>query len=152
MNNEDIINYITQTPENTNPNIIRGMLNKEGPGTSPIMIVHFELSDFDTDPYGTYYARSVTSDKTIDEIAEAVKNSIIVIGIGIMNQSPQPITTEIFIYTEYDSTTGMGGIFRTYTKMPTDEELRSISQYVIKWFDYGNRWDNGRLFRELDKN
>ena len=61
MSTEDIINYITQTPENTNPNIIRDLLNK----SIEKLIVNI-----------SYDNGNVISDKTANEIFNAVKYRI----------------------------------------------------------------------------
>ena len=70
---DELVNYVTETPENTNPNVVRSLassISTAGDSSSGIMIVN-AISDIST---GTY-----TLDRTFREIAEAVKTGPVII-------------------------------------------------------------------------
>lgn len=63
---DEIINYIMETPGNTNPNVLRGMLENSSSGSSGSgLVVHADIDE--TDPENTIY----TLDKTGQEILDA---------------------------------------------------------------------------------
>ena len=70
MNNEEIIDYVVNTPENSNPNVLRSMLGELGgnipAAESNIFILHspkiYELNDGD----------SLTFEESADDLADAM--------------------------------------------------------------------------------
>ena len=60
MGKEDIIDYVMKTPENTNPNILRSLLDSEANNNKYIVTLTPTAQDF-----------SGTMDKTVAEINEA---------------------------------------------------------------------------------
>ena len=44
---DEIIDYVMETPGNTNPNVLRGMLNNRGGGGSDILFVNMTVEETD---------------------------------------------------------------------------------------------------------
>ena len=62
---DEVINYVMDTPGNTNPNVLRGMLEKSSNGSSGGgLVVHADIDETGKDPI-------YTLDKTGQEILDA---------------------------------------------------------------------------------
>lgn len=76
MEKQDILDYVSKTPENVNVNVLGGMLDEfasggGGGGGASILMVNVEYT---SDPFAEYY----TLDKTWQEIHECMVNGGIV--------------------------------------------------------------------------
>ena len=67
---DEIINYVMDTPGNTNPNVLRGMLQNNSGGSDNIFLVKIRPGEEDD---------TFISDKTYEEITEAFNEDKIVI-------------------------------------------------------------------------
>ena len=65
---EEIINSVMQSPENTNPNVLRGQLQNIGGGSGGSFVVG-----------GTVSGTTVTLDKTAGEIFAAMKKQNVIV-------------------------------------------------------------------------
>lgn len=81
---DDIINYIMNTPSNTNPNVLRGLLNKADSGSLPsaswtaTVSTGFEAQDVTATVMGTEFTK--TSDKVFT--AEQLDGAVFAMGGG----------------------------------------------------------------------
>lgn len=74
MNIQDVINYVNETPNNTNPAVLKGMIeaivesSESGDSSNSVTFIHFELGEYDSEESRT----NIQSDKTFDEIYSVV--------------------------------------------------------------------------------
>ena len=84
MGTQDVINYVMNTPGNTNRAVLGSMLDSIGSGSgNSILIVHF-TNDNESDYQGKW-----SCDKNISDIDEALKNGTPVVGVAILTLNGQ---------------------------------------------------------------
>ena len=101
---DEVINYVMDTPGNTNPNVLRGMLEKSG--SNDRFVVTYSTSDMTT----------WTCDKTFAQITTALttgKEIVVIAAIGgspfaqtcdvLLNQSANPTLITIKIKTDHSN-------------------------------------------------
>ena len=92
---DELVNYVTETPENTNPNVVRSLASQiTTSGNSGILIVNV-LYDYSTTKY--------TLDRTFREIAEAIKTGpIIIYGVDAHSDYDVSVSTNEVTSVYYD--------------------------------------------------
>ena len=140
---DEIINYTNNSPENTNPNVLRGLLGNmnisqnESEGGSDIFVVNMTFT-FDESNNTV-----ITSDKTVDEIRAAASAGKTIMGKCIVFETEPyytTFTTEIstdpnwvqvvFWYT-YVYIDNPGGV------ASTSDEINTIKIY---WDSVSSKW------------
>lgn len=82
---DEVINYVMETPGNTNPNVLRGMLeNINTSGSTPFWV------NFTVNARGG----TATSDKTIEEIRAAIDSGLLVCAKAV-SENTYHISTNI---------------------------------------------------------
>lgn len=108
--NDEIIGYVLNTPNNTNPNVLRDMLNEQGGsgGGVDFFVVNFTMNENDQN--------KVESDKSAEEIIEAIEAGAAPIGHYTVGTSESLLVSEwclISYYTGSLSVTFNGARFNT---------------------------------------
>ena len=102
--NDEIIGYVLNTPNNTNPNVLRDMLNEQGGsgGGVDFFVVNFIPKDDNN-------LNRVESDKSAEEIIEAIEAGAAPIGHLTVGTSESLIVSEWCLISNYT-----GSLFVTF--------------------------------------
>lgn len=89
----DIFNYVMDTPDNTNPNVLRSMLNnlEEGGSGGGVLVVTCTRT-------GSPVPSSITADKTCKEIFDAYAAGTNVVFLGANYFPLNPTTAAVLLY------------------------------------------------------
>ena len=104
---EEIIDYVTETPQNTNPNVLKGMLNKlasgeggESGGSSILVVECYHEVDTETGASGGYFIAQTTY------TAEAIQTHEPLVCFAIWDSTGAYQTFEWLKQSMYDDTEG----------------------------------------------
>ena len=117
MDIQDVINYINETPNNTNPAVLKGIVeaivesSESGNSSNSVTFIHFELGEYDSEESRI----NIQSDKTFAEIFSIVT-------------SGNAWIAELSVYDDETQT----HTIRSCTAFPEDGDLNSI---VIEFCD-----------------
>ena len=141
---DEIINYTNNSPENTNPNVLRGLLGNmnisqnESEGGSDIFVVNMTFT-FDESNNTV-----ITSDKTVDEIRAAASAGKTVMGKCIFFET-EPYYTTFTTEISTDPDEGNVVFWYTYVYINNPGGAASASDEIdtvqIYWQTTSGRWN-----------